>query len=52
MQGVIKCASDDITTNDMDQMDIDDANEKQEYMEDLSLQDLWLVMLTIEYFGM
>ena len=33
-------------------MDIDDANEQQEEIEDLLLKELWLVVLTIEYSGM
>ena len=47
MQEIIQGPSDEITTNAMEQMEIDDANEQQEEMEDLSLKDLSLVMLTI-----
>ena len=47
MQVMIQGASDEITTTDIEQMEIDDANEQQEDMEDLSLKDLSLVMLTI-----
>ena len=36
----------------MYQMGIVDANDQQEEMKSLSFQYLWLVMLTIEYFGM
>ena len=47
MQVMIQGASDEITTTDIEQMEIDDANEQQEDMEELSLKDLSLVMLTI-----
>ena len=50
MQYIVQGASDETTITDMEQMDIDDDNYQQEAMEDLSLQYLWLVMLTMEYF--
>ena len=40
IQGIIQGASYEITNNGMEKMDIDYAKEKQEDMEDLSLQDL------------
>ena len=40
MQDIIQCASDDITTTAMKKMEIGDANEQKEDMENLSLQDL------------
>ena len=37
MQDIIQCASDEITNDDIEQMEIDDAKEEEEEMEDLSL---------------
>ena len=52
MQEIIQDSLYEITINYTEQMDIDDANEQQEEIEDLLLKELWLVVLTIEYSGM
>ena len=40
MQDIIQGATDYITNNGMEQMDISDAKEEEEDMEDLSFQDI------------
>ena len=52
MLEIIQGALDEITTNYTNKTDIDDSNKWKEEMEDSSLQYLWLVIWTIEYFIM
>ena len=50
MQGIIQGATDDITNDDMEQMENGDNKEEEKNMEYLSLKYPWLVMVTISYF--
>ena len=44
---MIQGATSQITNDDMEQMDIDDSKQEEEDTEELSLQDILLVMVTI-----
>ena len=50
MQDIIQGATDEITNDDMEQMEIDDAKVEEEDTEDLSLKDPCLVMVTVYCF--
>ena len=49
-QDIIQGAADDITNDDMEQMENGDNKEEEKNMEYLSLKYPWLVMVTISYF--